>query len=60
MLCDKIKEVAKEKKIPIYKIEKECGFASGSISRWNDVKPSYDKVCKVATYLGVPVTRLME
>lgn len=60
MLGTKIKELAKSKKIPIYKIEEECGFAQGSISRWNEINPAFDKVVKVANYLEVPIASLIE
>ena len=51
LLYDVIKEIAKKKGIPIRKIEDECGFAQGSMCKWNDVSPSWDKVQKVANYL---------
>lgn len=60
MLGTKIKELAKSKKIPIYKIEEECGFAQGSISRWNEINPAFDKVVKVASLLEVPINSLIE
>ena len=53
MLSDNIKRIAKEKNIPLYKIEKEVGLAEGSLSKWKDSKPSYDKVLAVADVLGV-------
>lgn len=60
MLGTKVKELAKSKRIPIYKIEEECGFAQGSISRWNEINPSFDKVVKVANLLEVPISSLVE
>ena len=59
MLYDKIKEVAKSKRIPIYKIEEDCGFAQGSMCKWNDISPSWDKVKKVADYLNISITELI-
>lgn len=59
MLYEKIKAIAKEKKIPIYKIEEELGFAQGSICKWNEIKPSYDKVVNVAAILDVSVEELV-
>jgi hypothetical protein len=53
LLYDKIKEIAKEKSIPIYKIEEDCGFAQGSICKWNEISPSWEKIQKVASYLKV-------
>ena len=60
MLHTKIKEIAKSKRVPIYKIEKACGLPQGSISHWNENKPAYDKVVSVAKYLGVSVEKLTE
>lgn len=59
MLYETIKAIAKENKIPIYKIEEELGFAQGSICKWNEIKPSYDKVLRVAQILGVSVEELV-
>lgn len=58
MLYDNIKAIAKEKGIPIRKIEEECEFAQGSICKWNEISPSWDKVQKVAKCLKIPVQRL--
>ena len=58
MLHTKIKAIAKEKKIPVSKIEKECGLMQGSIGHWNEVKPAYDKVLAVAKYLDITVEDL--
>ena len=55
MLYEKIKAIAREKKIPIYKIEEELGISQGSICKWNEIKPSYDKVLRVAQILDVSV-----
>ena len=60
MLLEKIKKIAKSKKILIYKIEEECGLSQGSISHWNEINPSYDKVVSVAKYLGVSVEELAD
>ena len=59
MLSTKIKNIAKEKRLPVYRIEKACNIASGSISKWNDIEPSITKVKKVADYLGVTVDELI-
>ena len=59
MLYDVIKEIAKEKGIPIRKIEDECGFAQGSMCKWNGVSPAWDKVQKVANYLHVDIERFL-
>lgn len=58
MLYQKIKALAKERKIPIYKIEEEIGIASGSLCKWDEIDPAYGKVVKVAKVLGVTVDEL--
>lgn len=55
MLYEKTKAVAKEKGISIAELEKKCNFSQGSICKWNEVKPAFDKVVAVADYLGVPI-----
>lgn len=60
MLYTKIKAIAKEKKIPVCKIEKDCNLMQGSIGHWDEVKPSYDKVLAVAKYLDITVEELSE
>lgn len=60
MLLDNIKSLSKSKKIPIYKIEKQADIARGSISKWKTVKPSAEKVAKVASCLGTTVEELLK
>lgn len=60
MIYDKIKKIADEKGISIRKIELETGITPGSIYHWNEVKPSVDKVLKVAKYLDITVEKLLE
>lgn len=45
--------------ISINKLEKEAGITRGSIAKWDDHTPSYDKVKKVADYFGVTVEYLL-
>ena len=59
LLGDRIKEVSKERKVSLQEIEADCGLAAGSLSRWNTISPSYDKVVKVAARLGVTVDELV-
>ena len=46
--------------LKVSKIEKECGLAQGSIGHWDEVKPSYDKVVSVASYLEMTVEELLQ
>ena len=57
-LYNNIKTIAKQQKIPIYKIEEEIGIASGSMCKWNEISPSVDKVLGVAKMLGTTVEEL--
>lgn len=59
MIYQNIKSIADSKGISIRKIEQDVGIVLGSIYHWNDVKPSVDKVAKVAKYLGVTVEELL-
>ena len=58
MLADKIKTLEKEKGISVCQIEKDCHIASGSIYKWNQISPSWDKIQAVASRLGVDVNEL--
>lgn len=60
MIYQNIKSIADSQHISIRKIEQETGITLGSIYHWNDVKPSVDKVVKVANYLGVTVEDLLK
>ena len=59
MIYQNIKSIADSQKVSIRKIEQDTGITLGSIYHWNDVKPSVDKVAKVANYLGVTVEDLL-
>lgn len=50
-----VKEIAKTKKVSIYKIEKDLGFSHGLIGKWNKSNPSISKMQMVADYLDVTI-----
>lgn len=52
-LYEKIKLLAKERKISIRKLEEDLGYGNGTIRRWETTSPGFDKVEKVADYFGV-------
>ncbi len=60
MIYQNIKSIADSKKISIRKIEQETGITLGSIYHWDEIKPSVDKVAKVANYLGTTVEELIK
>ena len=59
-LKDRIKAIAKAKKIPVYKVEQEAGIPKGSISKWTKSMPSADKLENVADVLGVTTNMLLK
>ena len=50
-----IKKLCKEKGVTVTKVEKDLGFAKGSLCKLNTNKPSLEKVQKLAEYFGVSV-----
>lgn len=59
-LYSAIKEVAKEKSISIYKMEHDLDFSNGSIYKWNESIPNANRLQKVANYLGVTISFLLD
>jgi transcriptional regulator with XRE-family HTH domain len=55
-----IVRICEEKNISIARLEKETGFALGTVRIWGAVMPSIDKMVKVADFLGVSVDELCE
>ncbi len=60
MFFDKIRALAEEKGISIYKLEKDAELSKGSICKWNENIPSVDKIQRVAKLLGVTLDSLLE
>ena len=60
MIYQNIKAIADSKGISVRKIELDTGITLGSIYHWNKIKPSVDKVAKVAEYLNVPIEELIK
>lgn len=60
MIYQNIKAIAKSKKISIRKIEIDTGLVLGSIYHWDEIRPSVDKVAKVASYLGTTIEELIK
>ena len=50
---DRIKYICKEKKIPIARLERECGFGNGYIGSLTKGNLPADRLFKVAKYLNV-------
>lgn len=60
MIYQNIKSIADSQNVSIRKIEQETGITLGSIYHWDEVKPSVDKVAKVAKYLNITVEELLK
>ena len=56
---EQIKVLCKEKGVAVTNVEKELGFARGSLCKVNTSKPSMEKVQKLADYFNVSVDYLM-
>lgn len=56
---ERIENLRKSQNISQGKLEKELGFSNGSISKWRNSTPTYDRLQKVADYFGVSIEYLM-
>lgn len=54
---ERIKEICKQRRIPIYKIEKDLGFSNAYFAKLNVIPD--DRLKLVADYLGVTVDYLI-
>lgn len=59
-LYEKIKRIAKNKGMSIREVERRCGFAYGTLQRWNRISPTVLNVFKVSRVLNVTVDELMD
>lgn len=56
---ERVKEICKNRKIPISKLEKELGFSNGYISQLRKGVFPADRLEKISIFLGVTTTYLM-
>ena len=56
---ERVKTICKEKKIPISKLESDCGFANGYIGQLRKGVFPDDRILKIAEDLNVSVDYLM-
>lgn len=56
---DYIREICKERRIPISALENACGFANGYLNPKKLKKIPYDRAVKISNYLKVPVSKLL-
>lgn len=55
---ERIKEICKSRKIPIYLLEKDCGFANGYIGQLKKGSLPDDRLKIVADYLKISTSEL--
>ncbi|WP_334333605.1 XRE family transcriptional regulator [Companilactobacillus sp. HBUAS59544] len=54
-----IQHIAGEKSISIYRIENDLNFSNGLIGKWNISDPKATNLQKVADYLGVTTSYIL-
>jgi len=60
VIYDRIKQIALDKGISIYRIEKDLDLGNGTISKWNTSSPSATTLNSIANYLNVRLEQLLE
>ena len=60
MLFANICKLCEEKKIKIYKLERECNLGNGTISGWKESDPSLSNVKRVADYFETTIDELLK
>jgi transcriptional regulator with XRE-family HTH domain len=48
-----VREICRERKIPVSKLEQDCGFSNGYLNPKKLTKIPYDRALIIAEYLGV-------
>lgn len=56
---ERVKSICKERKIPISKLEKDCGFSNGYIGQLRKGVLPDDRLIKIADYLNLSVNYLL-
>ena len=60
VIYEKIKHLCKERKISIYRVEKDLELSNCSICKWKTSKPTVYKLQKVANYFDVSIEYFLE
>lgn len=58
-ISTKIQHLCEQKGLSLRTVEGTLNIGYGSIRRWKIHKPTFDKVFKVAMYLGIPCESLV-
>lgn len=53
-----VKQICKERKIPISRLEQDCGFSNGYIRKLKEGKFPSDRLLIISEYLDLPLTYL--
>lgn len=56
---ERVKSICKERKIPISKLEADCGFANGYIGQLRKGTFPNDRLLKISEYLNVSVDYIL-
>ena len=59
-MYQKIKRLCEKNNVSVYRLEKELGLSTGSVSKWDESIPRADTLLKVANYFGVSIDYLLE
>lgn len=57
---EKVKELCKARKVSIYRLEKELGFANGYIGQLKKGEVPLERLRKIADYFGLPISYFTE
>lgn len=55
---ERVRELCKEKKIPVSQLEKALGFSNGYLNPKKAKTISYQRMMQIAAFLDVPVSRI--
>lgn len=54
-----VRDICKQRKIPISQLEKDCGFSNGYLNPKKMSKIPYDRAQVIAEYLGISLNLIM-
>ena len=54
-----VRDICKQRKIPVSQLEKDCGFANGYLNPKKITKLPYDRAQIIADYLQISVTLIL-
>ena len=58
-MVSRIKALCKEKGISVKRMEAECGLKDSTVNKWDEKRPSADRLHAVASYFGVSMEYLL-